>query len=310
MSLACDYRLYRLRHRRLWIENAAYNECVINADLHCHTRASDGSLNANTIVEIAHARGINLLAITDHDTVENVAVARDEASARGVSFVSGVEISAQWHDVAVHVVGLNVNETNPQLLQTLAATRALRNTRAIEMGRDLELSGIPSPYAGAKAFATNPELISRTHFARYLVSIGVCSSMADVFNRFMKPGKPGHVAIEWSALARCVDLIHGAGGDAVLAHAARYDCSAYGGTEALVKDFKAAGGDALEVVCSGHSPADWATFAALCRKYDLRASIGSDFHSHAESKVRIGDLPRLSPSLVPVWQHWSHLPLH
>jgi 3',5'-nucleoside bisphosphate phosphatase len=298
------YRLYRFQPGPQQSENDTYNTKVINADLHCHTRASDGSLNADTIVEIAHARGINLLAITDHDTVANVSVARAEAKRRGVGFVSGVEISAQWHDVGIHVVGLNLDETNAALLQSLSLTRKLRNVRAIDMGRDLEISGIRAPYEGAMALATNPDLISRTHFARYLVSSGACSSMGDVFNRFMKPGKPGYVEIEWTSLQTCVDLIHNAGGDAVLAHAARYDCGAHGGTEALVKAFKAAGGDALEVVCSGHSPSDWATFAALCRKFDLRASIGSDFHSHAESKVKIGDLPRLSPSLVPVWQGW------
>jgi 3',5'-nucleoside bisphosphate phosphatase len=283
---------------------------VINADLHCHTRASDGSLHPVNLVEIAHARGIDLFAVTDHDTVANVAPTRAEAARVGIEFVAGVEISAQWHDIPIHIVGLNIDDANVALLSALALTRNLRNARAEEMARDLEISGIPNPYDGAKSFATNPDLISRTHFARYLVSAGVCASMGEVFSRFMKPGKPGYVAVDWTPLQDCIALIHATGGDAVLAHAARYDCDRHGGVEVLVKDFKAAGGDALEVVCSGHSPSDWATFAALCRKHDLRASVGSDFHSHAESKVKIGDLPRLSPSLVPVWQNWTHLQLN
>jgi 3',5'-nucleoside bisphosphate phosphatase len=283
---------------------------VINADLHCHTRASDGSLEPASLLEIARARGIRLFAVTDHDTTENVASARRHAFARGVQFVSGVEMSAQWQDTAIHIVGLNIDVECTALQTTLANTRQLRRDRAQAMGEDLELSGIITPLKGALEFATNPNLISRTHFARYLVASGQAGSMGEVFSRYMKPGKPGYVAAAWQPMEDCIARIHDAGGVAVLAHAARYECAAGGGLEALIGDFKTAGGDALEVVCAGHSPADWANFAALCRKYDLLASTGSDFHSNGESRVRIGDLPRLSPSLAPVWRDWSHLQFH
>jgi 3',5'-nucleoside bisphosphate phosphatase len=283
---------------------------VIAADLHSHTRASDGACSAEELIAIAVARCVSLFAITDHDTVSSVPAGRAAAALAGMRFVGGVELSAQYHGVAIHVVGLNIDETDATLAAQMHSTRALRSTRAIEMARDLELSGIPSPYEGAKRFAGNADLISRTHFSRYLVASGICSNNGEVFARFMKPGKPGYVAIEWMSLETSIATIHAAGGDAVLAHPARYDVDRIGGIEVMVKDFKAAGGDAIEVVCSGHSPAEWAKYAALARKYDLRASIGSDFHSHAESRVKIGDLPRLSSSLTPVWQDWSNIKTH
>lgn len=283
---------------------------MIAADLHSHTRASDGACNALELVTVAVARGVSLFAITDHDTVSSVQAGRDAAASAGLAFVGGVELSAQHSGVSIHVVGLNIDETHASLATAMAQTRDLRSTRAIEMARDLELSGIPNPYEGAKRFAANSDLISRTHFSRYLVEQGICGSNGEVFARFMKPGKPGYVSVEWMPLEKSIALIHAAGGDAVLAHPARYDCDRMGGVEAMVKEFKAAGGNAIEVVCSGHSPSDWAKFAALARKYDLRASIGSDFHSHAESRVKIGDLPRLSGSLVPVWRDWALPSLH
>jgi 3',5'-nucleoside bisphosphate phosphatase len=280
---------------------------VLVADLHSHTLASDGACSAEELIAIAVARGVSLFSITDHDTVSSVSAGRAAAAAAGVSFVGGVELSAQHHGVAVHVVGLNIDETNSALLAQMHKTRALRATRATEMARDLELSGIPNAYEGAKRFAGNADLISRTHFSRYLVASGICSNNGEVFARFMKPGKPGYVAVEWMSLETSIATIHAAGGDAVLAHPARYDVDRIGGIEMVVKDFKAAGGDAIEVVCAGHSPAEWVKYAALARKYDLRSSIGSDFHSHAESRVKIGDLPRLSSSLTPVWITWSNL---
>jgi 3',5'-nucleoside bisphosphate phosphatase len=289
---------------------ATYNPDVIAADLHSHTRASDGACSAEELVAIAVARGVTLFAITDHDTVSSVAAARAAATDADLTFVGGVELSAQYHGVSIHVVGLNIDEAHPALAAEMTHTRELRASRAMAMARDLELSGIPNPYEGAKRFAANSDLISRTHFSRYLVASGICSNNGEVFARFMKPGKPGYVPVEWVALETSIATIHAAGGAAVLAHPARYDVDRIGGVETLIKDFKTAGGDAIEVVCAGHSPAEWAKYAALARKYDLTASIGSDFHSHNESRVKIGDLPRLSSSLTPVWHDWSNIKIH
>lgn len=274
------------------------------ADLHCHSRYSDGTLAVDDLVELAQGRGVQLFALTDHDELRGIAGARAAAQRLGVQFVSGVEISSEWHGISVHIVGLRFDDGNNALQQALAAIRSERAARAQRMDTAFAAIGISGTLAGAAAYAPNPELISRTHFARHLVDRGVCGSMGEVFGRFMKPGKPGYVAHHWLPMERAIALIKAAGGRAVLAHPGRYALDGHGGASALLKAFTDAGGDAVEVVCAAHQPSEWAEFAGLARKFGLLASVGSDFHSPIESRVRFGDLPRLSPSLKPVWQDW------
>lgn len=274
------------------------------ADLHCHSRFSDGTLAVDALVALAASRGVKLLALTDHDEVSGVGEARRAATTLGLQLVSGVEISAQWGGASVHVVGLRLDEDNPELTAELAQIRAQRDVRAQRMGESFAAIGIPGVLEGARAYAPNPNLLSRTHFARHLVDSGVCASVGEVFARFMKPGKPGYVRHEWLPMKDAISLIHGAGGRAVLAHPGRYETEGLGGKQALLRDFSAAGGDAVEVVCAAHHPPEWAEYAALARKFNLLASIGSDFHSPMESRVKFGDLPRLSPNLKAVWHDW------
>ncbi len=274
------------------------------ADLHSHSRLSDGTLAVTDLVALAAGRGVALMALTDHDEVSGVAPARAAAATHGMAFVSGVEISSEWCGLSIHVVGLRIDETEPNLAWTLQEIRRRRTVRARQMGESFEAYGIDGVLTGAMSFAPNPDLLSRTHFARHLVDTGVCSSMGEVFARFMKPGKPGYVAHEWISVADAVAAIHGAGGRAVLAHPGRYDTTWTGGPGGLLKAFSEVGGDAVEVVCGAHHPHEWAEYAALSRKFSLLASIGSDFHSPHESRVKFGDLPRLSPSLKPVWYDW------
>ena len=274
------------------------------ADLHCHSRFSDGTLAVDALVALAASRGVRLLALTDHDEVSGVEAARKAAAACDLRLVSGVEISAQWQGISVHVVGLRLDENNPELAAALARVRSQRNERAKRMGDSFAAMGIAGVLEGAKAYAPNPNLLSRTHFARHLVDSGVCASVGEVFARFMKPGKPGYVKHEWLPMDAAVSLIHGAGGRAVLAHPGRYETDGHGGKQALLRDFSDAGGDAVEVVCAAHYPPEWAEYAALARKFNLLASIGSDFHSPMESRVKFGDLPRLSPNLKAVWHDW------
>jgi 3',5'-nucleoside bisphosphate phosphatase len=275
------------------------------ADLHVHTLASDGAWSAAEVVTAASQRGVNLLAITDHDSIDANDEAKHVAARLGVRFVSGLEISAQWHGVSVHVVGLNVDAAHSTLVQTLASVRTMRESRGRIIGRALELIGIENAYEGSLKLASAPDRISRTHFARYLVAKGHCASMGDVFSRYMKPGKPAYVPTEWMSIETAVKTIHEAGGDAVLAHPARYDLQWHGGAMALLRAFKEAGGDALEVLCASHTPADWSIYAAHCRSFGFKASLGSDFHSPKESRVAIGDLPRLPGGLTPVWSNWD-----
>lgn len=273
-------------------------------DLHSHSRFSDGTLSVPELMALAASRGIDLIALTDHDEVSGIAQARAEAATHAMQFVAGVEISSQWCGLSIHVVGLRIDEHSPALLETLADIRVTRIERAHAMGAEFAKVGIANVFEGAVRYAPNPELVSRTHFARHLVDSGVCGSMGEVFNRFMKPGKPGYVAHEWMPLADTISAIRGAGGRAVLAHPGRYDTTWTGGPNGLVKAFADAGGDGIEVVCAAHHPREWAEYGALSRKFSLMASIGCDFHSPFESRVKFGDLPLLSPSLKPIWHDW------
>lgn len=274
------------------------------ADLHSHSRYSDGTLSVTELVTLAKSRGVALLALTDHDELQGMPEAKLAAQQQGLQWVSGVEISAQWAGASVHILGLRIDADDMALRAALNSTRKMRKVRAQQMSDSLAEAGIPNVFRGALAYAPNPELISRTHFARYLVDTGVCASFGEVFGRFMKPGKPGYVKQEWLPMTDAISLIHGAGGRAVLAHPGRYEVDPFGGVNSLLRAFVDAGGDGVEVVCAAHHPSEWAQFGALARKFGLLASIGSDFHSHAESRVKFGDLPLLSPNLKPVWHDW------
>jgi len=274
------------------------------ADLHSHSRYSDGTLTVADLVTLAKSRGVALLALTDHDEMAGLAEAKRCADEHGLQWVSGVEVSAETRGTPIHILGLRVDEHNPALQAALHETREKRKRRAQRMSDSLAVAGIPDALSGAMAYAPNRDLISRTHFARHLVDSGVCHSFGEVFSRFLKPGKPGYTKQEWLPMADTIQLIHGAGGRAVLAHPGRYELDTFGGVNALLQEFTDAGGDGVEVVCAAHHPSEWAQFGALARRFGLLASIGSDFHSHAESRVKFGDLPRLSPNLKPIWHDW------
>ena len=274
------------------------------ADLHSHSRYSDGTLAVADLVSLAHSRGVNLLALTDHDELQGLPEARLAAHDHGLQWVSGVEISAGWQGASIHILGLRINGEDAALRAALSSTRGMRKVRAQRISDSLAEAGIANVLAGAMSYAPNPELISRTHFARYLVDTGVCGSFGEVFSRYMKPGKPGYCKQHWLPMTDAISLIHGAGGRAVLAHPGRYEVDLLGGVNSLLQAFTDAGGDGVEVVCAAHHPSEWAQFGALARRFGLLASIGSDFHSHAESRVKFGDLPRLSPNLKPVWHDW------
>jgi len=305
MHAKCISAVYVLADTSVMSARHSYNLSMQGVvDLHCHSRWSDGTLEAAEVVKLAAGRGVNLLALTDHDETGGLAEARQTAVAAGIEFVSGVEVSAQWNGIPVHVVGLRVDEGCERLQQLLADTRDQRRERARSMADALAAAGVAGAFEGAVAYAPNPNLISRTHFARFLVDSGVCSNVGEVFTRFMKPGKPGYVRHEWLPLDQAIAVIREAGGRAVLAHPGRYDYDVHAGPELLVRAFAGLGGEAVEVVCAAHNPQEWAQYAALTRRYDLLSSIGSDFHSPLESRVKFGDLPRLSPSLKPVWHDW------
>lgn len=273
----------------------------LNADLHCHSTISDGTLCPSALAARARGNGVQLWALTDHDEISGQREAATAAQAQGLDYLTGVEISVTFANTTVHIVGLGFDFDDAPLAYGLQETRGGRGTRAQDMAQQLALAGIPGAYEGALRYAGNPELISRTHFARYLVEQGVCHDTSEVFRRFLTEGKPGFVPHRWARLGDAVRWIREASGVAVIAHPARYDLTP---TEeyALFSEFSQHGGQAVEVVTGSHTPAEYAIYADMAREFGLAASRGSDFHSPQESHTDLGQLPPLPTGLTPVWE--------
>ena len=271
-----------------------------NPDLHCHSVVSDGTLTPEELAARAKGNGVDLWALTDHDEVGGQSRALAGARAQGLNYLTGVEISVTFADTTVHIVGLGFDHTDPRLVQGLADTRDGRGPRAIEMGEQLARAGIPGAYAGALRYAGNPALISRTHFARFLVETGVCKDTNEVFRKYLVEGKPGYVPHRWARLGDAVRWITQCGGVAVVAHPARYHFNATV-EYALLSEFQQHGGQAIEVVTGSHTAAEARRYADLAREMHLAASRGSDFHSPGESHADLGQLAPLPADLTPVW---------
>lgn len=269
-------------------------------DLHCHSTASDGVLAPAEVVRQAVTRGVAVLALTDHDEVGGLAPAREAARAEGITFVEGVEVSVTWRAQTLHVVGLGIDPSHPQLTAGLAGLRAGRRERARAIAAEFARCGIHGSLEGAYAHARNPDLIGRTHFARFLVQQGVATDVKGVFQRFLAQGKPGYVPHPWASLEQAVAWIRASGGVAVLAHPGRYRLSS-GAMEALLAEFRNWGGMGIEVVSPSHSLDDTRRFAHLAGRFGLAASAGSDFHSPEESGLSLEVLPPLPGECRPIW---------
>jgi predicted metal-dependent phosphoesterase TrpH len=274
---------------------------ILNADLHCHSVVSDGTLTPEDLAARAKANGVELWSLTDHDEIGGQARALAAAKAQGMRYLTGVEISVTFIGHTVHIVGLGFDVDNAALVQGLRDTRGGRKQRAMEMSDGLAKVGILGAYEGALPFVGNPELISRTHFARFLVESGVCKETNEVFRKYLTEGKPGYVPHRWATLRDAVTWITQAGGMAVIAHPARYKFTP-NEEFALFTEFKALGGGGVEVVTGSHSAAEYVTYAHTAQEFELAASRGSDFHSPAESHTELGTLPLLNTELTPVWE--------
>lgn len=251
----------------------------------------------------AAQQGVDVLALTDHDETRGLAEAAAAASEHGIELVAGVEISVSWAGRTVHVVGLRIDPEAPELLAGLAANRAGRRARAERMAESLAATGIPGSFEGARRLANNEELISRTHFARYLVEKGYVKDVKTVFKKFLVRGKPGYVPHQWAGLAEAVAWIRQAGGQAVLAHPGRYDM----GKEKmalLLAEFKEAGGVGLEVVTGSHTPDQVPVYARHAEQFGFLASVGSDFHAPGEGGRELGRLMPLPAGCRPIWEAW------
>jgi len=278
---------------------------LTNADLHSHSNVSDGTLLPEEIAARAHANGVELWSLTDHDEVGGQRRARDAALALGMAYLTGTEVSVTFANETVHIIGLGFDADDAALNAGLAATRSGRLDRAHRMADGLALAGIQGAFEGALKYVTNPDLISRTHFGRFLVETGVCGDTYEVFRRYLTEGKPGYVPHRWAGLGDAVRWITGAGGIAVIAHPARYRFTP---TEeyALFTEFIAHGGRGVEVVTGSHSAPEQIRYAETAAEFELLASRGSDFHSPAESRTDLGSLPDLPGRLTPVWQALQH----
>ena len=273
---------------------------IPNADLHCHSVVSDGTLTPEALAERAKANGVHLWALTDHDELGGQQRAKEAASALNMDYLSGVEISVTWMNQTIHIVGLGIDANHLAIIEGLRRTREGRGNRAQLMADQLLKVGIRGAYEGALHYAGNHQLISRTHFARYLVEQGVCKDTEHVFKNYLVEGKPGFVPHQWASLENAIAWIKAAGGVAVIAHPGRYPFNSMQ-MEELYKQFKDLGGLGIEVITGSHSPDQYQTYGKVAQQYGFLASRGSDFHDPNESHVDLGVLPHLPDHLTPVW---------
>jgi predicted metal-dependent phosphoesterase TrpH len=274
-----------------------------NYDLHCHSTASDGLLAPAEVVRRAAANGVDVLALTDHDELRGLAEARVEAATLGLRFIDGVEVSITWGGTTIHVVGLNIDPGSQQLQQGLHSIRQGRAERAKKMAQDLARVGIPGSLEGAYTYVENPNLIGRTHFARFLAEKRYVSDVKSAFQQYLVSGKPGYVPHQWATLEEALTYIKAGGGIPVLAHPGRYKLTR---TEMrkFLGEFRDGGGAGIEVITSSHTPEQFLEYAILAREFGFLASRGSDFHGPGESRVDLGKLPDLAAGLKPVWHDW------
>ena len=273
-------------------------------DLHAHSTASDGTLSPTELVLRAADAGVRTLALTDHDTLDGLAEAHTVAAMVGINLVAGVEVSVTWEGGTGHIVGLNIDPGSADLAAGLSGLRAFRDWRATEIARRLARdAGIQGALEGANALS-NGRLVSRTHFARFIAAQGYADSTRAVFKRYLVKGKPGHVPGDWATLEDAVHWIVGAGGQAVIAHPARYRVTR-NKLRRLIAAFADAGGAALEVVSGSHSRDECFTMARHANDFGLKASAGSDYHGPENPWVELGQLPDLPPDVRPIWNDWA-----
>ena len=276
-----------------------------NIDLHNHSTRSDGLLSPTALIELAARTGTDAIALTDHDTVEGLEEAAAAAARLGVGFVPGVEISVSWGETTVHVVGLQVDSRSTVLLEGLDSIRVGRLDRARRIAEALDRVGIAGTFEAALELAQDERLLSRTHFARHLAQRGAVRDTQQAFDKYLAKGKPAYIAHRWAALDDAVRWIRNAGGIAVLAHPGRYELKPMFRRE-LLAQFRALGGEAIEVVTGSHRPEEYALWQREALEHGFMASRGADYHGPGESPYEPGTLPQLHASLKPVWSRWAH----
>lgn len=272
-------------------------------DLHCHSTISDGLYSPEQLIAYAHAQGVKVLALTDHDDMSGLSRARKAAEQHGMQFINGVEISVTWKKRTLHIVGLKVNPDYIPLKTALDAVKQGRLDRAKLMAEGLAKVGIEGSFEGAQAIAGN-SIMTRSHVARFLVEAGHVKDVKTVFKKYLVKGKPGFVEHEWMTLEEAVTLIKDSGGVAVIAHPGRYDLGRTN-MPLLMHQFRMCGGEAIEVVTGSHTPPQYTQFAKIAHQFSLKSSLGSDFHGPGMSYMAMGRIAELPANCVPVWQGWE-----
>lgn len=269
-------------------------------DLHSHTHFSDGRLSPADLLQRAKERQVSVLAVTDHDTIAGLPGAQQAAQALGVKLINGIEFSSRWGKVNVHVIGLAFNVEAPELGAAVLQQERARILRAEAIAERLAKSGIPNALEGARAIAGDA-IVGRPHFAQYLVAAGAAKSINAAFKKFLGTGKPADVKYEWPDMDEVIGWIKAANGLAVLAHPAKYDLTR---TKicALVKDFAAAGGDAIEVINGLQASTLTQDLARIAQANNLYASCGSDFHFPGQSWQELGQFGQLPVGVKPIWE--------
>ncbi|GGY64304.1 PHP domain-containing protein [Marinobacter zhanjiangensis] len=278
-------------------------------DLHCHSTASDGALSPAALIARAAEKGVTHLALTDHDTLDGIAEARDAAQKANICLINGIELSCVWRKHTIHIVGLDMDLNDEAFRARVAAQQTNRWKRASRIAEKL-LRHVNGCDEGVLARATSMaggDVPGRPHFARVLVEDGLVRDSAQAFKKYLGSGKPGDVKAFWPELAEVVQWITDAGGIAVVAHPRKYKLTATR-LRALVADFMAAGGEGIEVITSGQSSGDLGFLTELCRRESLLASRGSDFHFPGASWCELGRIPGLPEGLTPVWEQFQNVP--
>ena len=272
-------------------------------DLHSHTLYSDGSLSPADLIDRAIDKKVDVLAITDHDTINALPESHAYIADNDLplTLINGVEISTKWKSFEIHIVGLNIDVTNDTLLALLDEQQKKREVRAMEIGARLAKHGIDTPYESAKELAGNAQ-VTRAHFARVIVAQGHAKNVPAVFKKYLARGKIGYTPSEWCDMQTAIHAINAAGGQAVLAHPGRYQLSNKW-LRQLLHDYKAAGGQAMEVAQPQQAPTERQFLGQLSQEYQLLGSQGSDFH-FPTSWLELGKNLYLPKDCEAVWQSW------
>lgn len=271
-------------------------------DLHAHSTASDGELSPAELVEKAAQNGVETLALTDHDTVSGLGDAHIAAIQHDITLINGIELSARWDNKTIHIVGLNIEADNKAIIDATIHLKKLREERAIKIGEKLKKAGIENAYENTREIAGDGT-VTRQHFAQFLINNGHAKNYTDVFKRFLVNNKPGYVSVEWPNLDETINNINIAGGVAVIAHPLRYKMTATK-LRKLISEFKDKGGKAIEVVTGNNNKDEIITATNYAKRYDIAASLGSDYHNAKTPWAQLGKLAEIPQGLTPVWELW------